>query len=705
MRAFLPRWAGADLLPLVVCLVVLLGLSGVPLLAGEPPVPIEGKLLVSGYASSGLYSYYMEGSSDNRTPMPVAGFVRTDISPLGDRVVYDVRTGAGPWHTNTSDIWTCNMDGSNQVDLTGPAGLGGINCRPDWSPDGSQIAFQHCAFDPLAGTEPCEQGFSVWVMNADGTEPHQASPPYPENPDYFSCEINCWAPNGYRLLANQWDPSGEVEQFVFTVDSDGTDVEVVPGISSSCDWSADGQKIAATWAVPGELEGESGWWQQLVVVNPDGSNPEIVFQNFIADATVDEIMTQQGIAKPGGIIQYAGPYTPKWSPSGDRIAFVGAGQYDPYGPHYKYQIEVWMYELEAGDVTKITDDWGADHELSWKGDNTFPDDPEVTVDNTTVTFEGVSEDGLTTILRDDDPPELPTGYEFCEEFYEVTTTAQIAGPISICMTYDDADIPTGSSEADLCLLHYVEDGDYWEDITVSRDPDNNVVCGETTSLSVFVLSGAPATRFPDVPSHGSGDSGIDPYWAFYEIDACARNGVVGGYGDGSYQPTWQVTRGQMAAFIARALVAPEGDEGLESWTAPVTPTFPDVGTGFWTYKHIEYLKSLKIVGGYDDGLYRPTATVTRSQMAAYMSRAIADPKGDEGLAGFIPPATPTFPDVPVDQWAYTYIEYAAANGVVQGYPYPDPEDPDATIYRYLPGNIVTRSQMAVYVARAFGLPI
>ena len=45
----------------------------------------------------------------------------------------------------------------------------------------------------------------------------------------------------------------------------------------------------------------------------------------------------------------------------------------------------------------------------------------------------------------------------------------------------------------------------------------------------------------------------------------------------------------------------------------------------------------------------------------------------------------------------------AASGVVQGYPYPDPEDPDATIYRYLPDRIVTRSQMAVYVARAFGL--
>ena len=40
-------------------------------------------------------------------------------------------------------------------------------------------------------------------------------------------------------------------------------------------------------------------------------------------------------------------------------------------------------------------------------------------------------------------------------------------------------------------LHYVEEGDYWEDITVSRDPESNIVCGESDSLSVFVLSAAP----------------------------------------------------------------------------------------------------------------------------------------------------------------------------------------------------------------------
>jgi hypothetical protein len=46
--------------------------------------------------------------------------------------------------------------------------------------------------------------------------------------------------------------------------------------------------------------------------------------------------------------------------------------------------------------------------------------------------------------------------------------------------------------------------------------------------------------------------------------------------------------------------------------------------------------------------------------------------------------------VPADHWAYRYVEYAVGAGVVQGY--------DATHYR--PDTIVTRDQMAVFVARA-----
>jgi competence protein ComEC len=100
-----------------------------------------------------------------------------------------------------------------------------------------------------------------------------------------------------------------------------------------------------------------------------------------------------------------------------------------------------------------------------------------------------------------------------------------------------------------------------------------------------------------------------------------------------------------------------------------------------------------IVEGYPDGFYRPATWVSRDQMAVYMARAVADPVGEEGLEGYTPPAKPSFLDADAEHWAYKHIEYCAENSIVAGY---------ADGF-YRPSKLVTRDQMAVYVARAFGL--
>jgi len=190
----------------------------------------------------------------------------------------------------------------------------------------------------------------------------------------------------------------------------------------------------------------------------------------------------------------------------------------------------------------------------------------------------------------------------------------------------------------------------------------------------------PAT-FADVPY---------THWAADQIAACVAAGIVAGFEDHTYRPTLAVTRDQMAVYISRALAG--GDEHVPS--GPTEPSFPDVPVEHWAYQYVEYAAASGIVGGYDDGTYRPTDNVDRAQMAVFAARAIVTPHGDDGLAGYTPPATPTFPDVATDHWAYKYIEYITQQGVTQGYD-------DGT---YRPGSVVTRDQMAVYIQRAFGLP-
>jgi hypothetical protein len=175
------------------------------------------------------------------------------------------------------------------------------------------------------------------------------------------------------------------------------------------------------------------------------------------------------------------------------------------------------------------------------------------------------------------------------------------------------------------------------------------------------------------------------FWALEDIAECLEGGIVVGYPDGYYRPDLAVSRDQMAVFISRGLVGgrdavPEG---------PEEPTFPDVPTDHWAYDSIEYAAGNGVVGGYGNGSYQPGWPVTRAQMAVFIARAkewvsIGDDMTDAGQV---------FPDVPPGFWAGTAIEACVYNEVVKGY---------ADGF-YRPTVVVTRDQMAVYIARAFDL--
>jgi hypothetical protein len=187
-----------------------------------------------------------------------------------------------------------------------------------------------------------------------------------------------------------------------------------------------------------------------------------------------------------------------------------------------------------------------------------------------------------------------------------------------------------------------------------------------------ILSHLPVPVFTDV---------ADNNWAYCYITRIFGEGITSGYGDGRYGPDDFVTREQMAVFITRALedVPPDGYCGD---TAP----FSDVSATRWSCKYVKRLVELGITSGIGGGLFGPEDTVTREQMAAFLTRALNEVPND-GYCGTVDP----FTDVPYTWWSCKYVKKLAELGITAGYG-------DG---RFGPGDFVTRAQMAVFLSRAF----
>ena len=156
------------------------------------------------------------------------------------------------------------------------------------------------------------------------------------------------------------------------------------------------------------------------------------------------------------------------------------------------------------------------------------------------------------------------------------------------------------------------DGLYHPELPVTRDQMavyiSRALAGGDDNVPDF--TGAPT--FPDVDAE---------HWALDYVEYAVSQNVVAGYEDGTYHPEYEVTRDQMAVYVARALVAPSGEAGLADYVPASPRNFPDVPSSFWSYKHVEYCVENGVVAGYLDGLYHPEYTVTRDQMAVYVARA------------------------------------------------------------------------------------
>ena len=139
------------------------------------------------------------------------------------------------------------------------------------------------------------------------------------------------------------------------------------------------------------------------------------------------------------------------------------------------------------------------------------------------------------------------------------------------------------------------------------------------------------------------------------------------------------------------------------WRIHVGNTFPDEPSSDLFYTYVERLVHNHVTFG-SGGLYQPNGHVHRDAMAAFIARAFAGGDANVPDSGTISSADnpvingaydctagpSLFSDVPVGSQFCKHIHYLAGINVTQG---------DGT-GKYLPGQNVARSTMAVFVSRA-----
>jgi uncharacterized delta-60 repeat protein len=193
-------------------------------------------------------------------------------------------------------------------------------------------------------------------------------------------------------------------------------------------------------------------------------------------------------------------------------------------------------------------------------------------------------------------------------------------------------------------------------------------------------------------------SDVRPTDYFYTpVQYLVGRGVISGYGDCTFRPYNNTTRGQMVKIVTLGFSRPI-----------VTPTaggytFADVPANSPFYGYIETAAAGGVVSGYACGgpgepcdgarrpYFRPNANVTRGQLS----------KITTGAAGWAlrNPARGSFSDVAPGSAFYTFVETAYCHGIISGYNCGapgEPCDPQARPY-FRQANNATRGQIAKIV--------
>lgn len=152
---------------------------------------------------------------------------------------------------------------------------------------------------------------------------------------------------------------------------------------------------------------------------------------------------------------------------------------------------------------------------------------------------------------------------------------------------------------------------------------------------------------------------IQGSWAKNDIETLANKLIIKGVDDNKFAPKAETTRAQLATLLTRTL-------GLQGQKAAKV-SFKDVTGNEWFAGDLSIAVNAGLVGGYEDGTFKPNQTITRQEAAAMIKRAMDYATYDKAALQEDKKASNLYKDYnKVGNWAKNDIEIITQAGIMGG---------------------------------------
>ncbi len=169
--------------------------------------------------------------------------------------------------------------------------------------------------------------------------------------------------------------------------------------------------------------------------------------------------------------------------------------------------------------------------------------------------------------------------------------------------------------------------------------ENSTSTEEADTLST--LNPIVSAPFEDIIGH----------WSETYVESLRLEGIVSGKTIGEFEPDANVTRAEFLKMVMGAFGYAPVSSGSED--------FSDVSEGEWYWGYVVKANDLGFVTGYDDGTFKPNATISRVEALTIVIRVSGLDYNQE--------VTNVFPDTDRFAWYAQVLSFAVEKDVIDGY--------------------------------------